>query len=275
MFTAGPETVAVALPDVPALADYRQDLVHILEGEGAEVASDHGYTPHITLKYGADQAIHPGNHKLHLPKVGLYYGSDVTEIPLGEAPLAASSGPDVIRAAKDADSAFDQTRAENDREEHQRRRAFEEQLGTRHQQLVGEGIDPDEAATAVAREIQAEDDRRELWERDREESLHTERARRLAMHPVVRDAAEAASETVTADAAPHTMMPPVLLKYWTSGPGAAKIRWGTHGDWARAVRHLAKYMDLYRAKAAANELHKLATGRWTGSKANRAIEGHK
>jgi hypothetical protein len=33
-----------------------------------------------------------------------------------------------------------------------------------------------------------------------------------------------------------------LKIYWTRGKGAAKVRWGTHGDFRRCVRHLGKYV---------------------------------
>lgn len=33
-----------------------------------------------------------------------------------------------------------------------------------------------------------------------------------------------------------------LKRYWTTGPGAAKIRWGTPGSWRRCYRHLVKYV---------------------------------
>ncbi|WP_431935815.1 hypothetical protein [Micromonospora sp. RP3T] len=33
-----------------------------------------------------------------------------------------------------------------------------------------------------------------------------------------------------------------LRAYWTHGEGAAKIRWGTGGDFKRCVRHLRKYV---------------------------------
>lgn len=33
-----------------------------------------------------------------------------------------------------------------------------------------------------------------------------------------------------------------LRRYWTVGPGGAKIRWGQGGDWYRCVRHLSKYL---------------------------------
>ena len=58
-----------------------------------------------------------------------------------------------------------------------------------------------------------------------------------------------------------------LRRYWLRGPGAAKIRWNTPGDWTRCVRHLAKYMGP-RAKGYCQNLHKAATGVYTGSRFN-------
>jgi hypothetical protein len=58
-----------------------------------------------------------------------------------------------------------------------------------------------------------------------------------------------------------------LRRYWTSGKGAAKIRWGTPGDWTRCVRNLSKYMGP-RAKGYCQLRHKDATGVYTGSKLN-------
>jgi hypothetical protein len=62
-----------------------------------------------------------------------------------------------------------------------------------------------------------------------------------------------------------------LRQYWTRGKGAAKIRWGTPGDWARCVRHLEKYMGP-RAKGYCQLRHKETTGVYTGSHLN---PGHK
>lgn len=58
-----------------------------------------------------------------------------------------------------------------------------------------------------------------------------------------------------------------LRRYWASGPGAAKIRWGTPGDWTRCTRQLHKYMGS-RAKGYCQLLRRRATGVYTGSKAN-------
>lgn len=58
-----------------------------------------------------------------------------------------------------------------------------------------------------------------------------------------------------------------LRKYWTRGKGAAKIRWGTPGDWTRCVRNLSKYMGP-RAKGYCQLRHKEVTGIYTGDRNN-------
>ena len=52
-----------------------------------------------------------------------------------------------------------------------------------------------------------------------------------------------------------------LKAYWTRGEGAAKIRWGTDGSFARCVRLLRKYFPKNPEGLCAN-LHKQATGEW-------------
>lgn len=65
-----------------------------------------------------------------------------------------------------------------------------------------------------------------------------------------------------------------LRQYWTHGPGAAKIRWGTPGDWSRCNRQLSKYMGP-KARGYCALRHKAATGMWTSqhAKALRAGTG--
>lgn len=58
-----------------------------------------------------------------------------------------------------------------------------------------------------------------------------------------------------------------LRRYWSSGEGAAKIRWGTPGDWTRCNRLLSRYLGS-RAKGYCQRLHKRNTGVYTGSRLN-------
>jgi hypothetical protein len=61
-----------------------------------------------------------------------------------------------------------------------------------------------------------------------------------------------------------------LRRYWEHGKGAAKIRWGTPGDWTRCRRHLSKYMGA-RAAGYCQLRHHAVTGMWTGDRAHRAL----
>lgn len=58
-----------------------------------------------------------------------------------------------------------------------------------------------------------------------------------------------------------------LRRYWSSGKGGAKIRWGTGGDWTRCVKQLSKYLGP-RAKGYCQKMHKRNTGVYTGSRSN-------
>jgi len=64
-----------------------------------------------------------------------------------------------------------------------------------------------------------------------------------------------------------------LRRYWVSGPGAAKIRWGQPGDWSRCVRHLSKYLGP-RAKGYCQLRHKDALGIYTSTHAKRERSGN-
>lgn len=61
-----------------------------------------------------------------------------------------------------------------------------------------------------------------------------------------------------------------LRHYWTVGPGGAKIRWGTGGDWTRCVRLLSKHLGN-RAKGYCALRHHEMTGMWPGDKKNREM----
>lgn len=65
-----------------------------------------------------------------------------------------------------------------------------------------------------------------------------------------------------------------LRRYWTVGPGGAKIRWNTPGDWTRCVRHLGKFLGP-RAKGYCQLRHKEMTGMFTGDKIHLKRDGHR
>lgn len=88
----------VALVDVPGLSRFREDLVDALDEAGAEVADNHGFTPHTTLAYVAppdepaaqshlDAGLGPID--VRFASVWLCWGDERIEIPLGAPSRAA------------------------------------------------------------------------------------------------------------------------------------------------------------------------------------------
>lgn len=65
-----------------------------------------------------------------------------------------------------------------------------------------------------------------------------------------------------------------LRRYWTVGPGGAKIRWGTGGDWYRCVKHLSKYLGP-RAKGYCQLRHREMTGMYTSTHARMIRQGRR
>ena len=59
-----------------------------------------------------------------------------------------------------------------------------------------------------------------------------------------------------------------LKAYWTVGPGAAKIRWNTPGDFTRCHTHLADKVGDERANRICASWHHLMTGTWPGDSRN-------
>lgn len=72
-------------------------------------------------------------------------------------------------------------------------------------------------------------------------------------------AVEMAERDVNAPGGGHS-----LRNYWTKGEGAAKIRWGTDGSFARCVSALGKHVRDPQGLCA--EYHKAATGEWPAEK---------
>lgn len=69
------------------------------------------------------------------------------------------------------------------------------------------------------------------------------------------------------DARPGTGLPPQLLRYWLAGPGAAKIGWGTSGDFERCIVNVQAEVSKdgpplpdHVIKGLCATLHKMATG---------------
>lgn len=59
-------------------------------------------------------------------------------------------------------------------------------------------------------------------------------------------------------------VPENLAEYWTVGEGAAKIRWGTPGDFNRCRENLAQYVTPGQLSGMCANLHHRALGKWPG-----------
>lgn len=55
-----------------------------------------------------------------------------------------------------------------------------------------------------------------------------------------------------------------LEDYWKRGKGAAKIRWGTPGDYMRCVHHIGKYVSDESAHRICAQWHHDVLGKWPG-----------
>lgn len=154
------------------------------------------------------------------------------------------------------DRDFDTSFAQEGLGEARRREVFDRQLRAAADGLTRAGIDPGKARRVMAHKVEAEKRARADFERRRRTKAEAERVRRLKARNRESDA-----QAVTADA---SFMPDKLKKYWLSGEGAAKIRWGVGGDFNRCVRALAKYLKPGQTKGACANLHHLATGFYPG-----------
>lgn len=73
---------------------------------------------------------------------------------------------------------------------------------------------------------------------------------------------------------PHPGAAAKLHEYWVHGPGAAKIRWGTPGDFDRCTRQLMEHAQFTpeQAHGYCNLAHHAATGMYPATHAK--LEGH-
>lgn len=71
-------------------------------------------------------------------------------------------------------------------------------------------------------------------------------------------------------------MPLQLQRSYLSGKVAARIRWGTPGDYTRCVRQALKHgMTSRQAHGTCQTLHKKATGMYTGDRRHRGRKRRK
>lgn len=99
-----------------------------------------------------------------------------------------------------------------------------------------------------------------------------ERVDEVRIAATVTGQAETTADQSSALTVPNMLMPvqaagdSKLRAYWLHGEGAAKIRWGTGGDFTRCVRALREHVRDPEGLCA--EYHHEATGMWPGNRRN-------
>lgn len=96
LFTKGERPVSYASVDAPALPELRQKLVDGLKQRNIDVPEDHGFTPHMTLKYGDDVDFkNITNTQVNFGSLHVVRGNvTVAKVPLEDAKLTMSQQPE-------------------------------------------------------------------------------------------------------------------------------------------------------------------------------------
>lgn len=158
------------------------------------------------------------------------------------------------------------------------RERFAAGVSDEYVRVLNETGDPMKAQLAVSAKVKEEVARRKTWDAEYKAKVDKIRSKRKIHDAEIRlnralrvrkldgKADRLSNRARTADGGPpsHSMMDEHLKIYWTRGKGAARIRWGTGGDFNRCRRNLAKYLQPEQIGGACANLHKIATGTWPG-----------
>ncbi len=283
--------LSVDCADLPAA---RQSLVEALTEAGAAPRSDHGFDPHITLAYD-DRRVPVQAEDVSFDHVTLSYGEDDRDIPLG--PVTAAAEPKATAALTPDTSDVTPLRL-----------AIVDELD-KAAVLELLSLVP---ASAESTEPLLYRRGAKGWERD--DNLLSKLRSATPPPVVTLDEATytdvltQVDQSLTAPPAPPAqaasgvaidlynefgeLLPAMvavagqeitpkdalaaerLRKYWTVGPGGAKIRWGQGGDFNRCVRHLTKYLGP-RAKGYCQLRHHDVLGYYTSTHAKMLGGKHK
>lgn len=190
---------------------------------------------------------------------------------MSAAAISIRSGPRKRSAMVDYgdyDNKFDLDFAKEGMGESRKRDVFDRQIKGKRSRLLKAGLARESVDSVMRAQVVAEKQRREAFDNQRRMRAEQERVRRMKVREAerkrTRDDGRTAPGIQAASPPAHSTMPGNLQKYWAGGEGAAKIRWGTSGDFDRCRRALAKYLRPDQISGACANLHKLATGSWPG-----------
>lgn len=174
-------------------------------------------------------------------------------------PVPTDSAPEDA-PEMDRRTQFEIDQAKAQQLERRHRAKFETDIRQRFELLMRRGLTERDARDKIANLVAAESFRRRKWDSDFTDRVETEQIRRMEY-----DAGRVRPVRAAGAEKPATSrMPNDLEAYWAKGKGAAKIRWGTGGDFDRCRRALAKYLRPDQVSGACANLHRVATGTWPG-----------
>lgn len=284
VFTNGDKPVTHMSVDCPDLPAARQSLIEHLKANGLSPREDHGFDPHITLAYNDTPVDIPAT-PVSFNHVTVSHGENDMDMPMGDGAMAAAAAPaaamtpdtsdveplhlaivdpvdksavmeliDLVPASATSTDAvlFKRTDKGWERDDNMLsslrsatpppvvtldKATFPDVLKQVDQTLA----QPKDVPVAASAEI----------------SLYNEFGELLPALTAVGGQAVTPRDAIATER---------LRKYWTFGPGGAKIRWGQGGDFNRCVRHLSKYLGP-RAKGFCQLRHHDVLGYYTGTHA--------
>lgn len=298
VFTNGEKPVTHMSVDCPGLPAARQSLIEHLQANGIEPRMDHGFDPHITLAYDNTPVDVPAT-PVTFDHVTVSHGPNDMDMPMGgDAAMMAAAAPaaamtpdtsdvepmhlaivdpvdktavmeliDLVPASATSTDVVLFKRTDKGWEQDDNmlsslrsatpppvvtldKATFPDvlkQVDTTFAEQAAQATQPD--ATAASAEIALYNEFGELM-------------------PAL--LAVGGQEITPKDIAATER----LKRYWTVGPGGAKIRWGQGGDFNRCVRHLTKYLGP-RAKGYCQLRHHDVLGFYTSTHAKMLHGGKK
>lgn len=333
VFSAGDDGLPLwAHPDVPGISTMREALVDKLSGEGVGelVASDHSFSPHVTLAYyqspddipiASVQEMTNEPHDLVFPDLMVAVGDDVQYVPFSGTHIALTAAADAPVASKDTtllnpdttdiapiyfalvddvdkQAVLDVLALVPATSENSQPIVYSR--GPNQSWVLDEAMRTALLSTSpppvvsldaeLAKNVIEQVDGFFTREDDNQKADTSTRSSETAVQafdpygdlqlystfgdlfPVPTEAELAAMTAANTRPGDGAIAAERLRRYWTTGKGGAKIRWGTGGDWKRCVKHLTKYLGP-GAKGYCQNLHKRATGIYTSTHAKLVRDG--
>lgn len=289
VFTNGDKPVTHMSVDCPDLPAARQSLIEHLQANGMHPRMDHGFDPHITLAYG-DTPVDVPATPVTFNKVTVSHGENDMDMPMGDAVpmMAAAAKGDTPMTPETSDveplhlaivdpvdkSAVMELIDLVPASANSTAPVLFKRTATGWEQddnLLSslQGATPPPVVTLdknVFADVLKQVDTT-LAQKKTEDPAAVAASGEIALYNEYGELLPALVAAGGQEITPKDIAATERLKrYWTVGPGGAKIRWGQGGDFNRCVRHLTKYLGP-RAKGYCQLRHHDVLGFYTGTHA--------